>query len=109
MAVQRESNPPIAWGLTAFVLGIVGLMLFFLPILGAPISAIGALAGIAGCFRSRDNLRWAVAGVVVATLAFAIDMAIAYAPAGYLPSPGGPPNESVPDRPYVPPPSRWPG
>ena len=103
--------PPAAFGVAAFILGAIGFLLFFLPILGAPISALGLIAGIVGCIvagaTSRGNLRWALAGFVVSGLALGINLAINYAPRGYSQSPTGPPKETVPDRPYVSPPSAW--
>jgi len=101
--------PPLAFGVASFVLGMVGFMLFFLPILGAPISVLGLTGGIVGCFlagaTARGSLRWSVAGVVLSCLALGINVAIAYAPRGYPQPPPGPANRSVPDRPYVPPPA----
>ncbi len=45
--------PPVGWGMTSLVLGTVGLLLFFLPILGAPISGLGALIGLIGIGMAR--------------------------------------------------------
>lgn len=102
--------PPLAFGVVSFVLGMIGFMLFFLPILGAPISAIGLVAGIVGCFvagaTSRGSLRWAVAGLVLSCVALGINVGITYAPRGYSPPPTGPAAESVPDRPDVSPPAK---
>lgn len=105
----QMQSPPWAFGVASFVLAMIGFMLFFLPILGAPISVIGLAAGIAGCLvagaTTRGSLRWSVAGVVLSCLALAFNVAIAYAPRGYPQAPTGPANRSVPDRPYVPPPA----
>jgi hypothetical protein len=98
----------MGWGVTSFILGMIGFMLFFLPILGAPISAIGLVAGIVGCIAratGRGNLRWAVAGLCLSALALGTNVAIAYSPAGYEQPPAGRAPEPVPDRPYVPPPA----
>jgi hypothetical protein len=103
-------RPPLAFGVASFVLGMVGFMLFFLPILGAPISAIGLVGGIVGCLTAgatvRGSLRWAVAGVVLSCLALGLNVAIAYAPRGYPQPPTEPAQHSVPDRAYVPPPAQ---
>jgi hypothetical protein len=103
-------QPPLAFGVASFVLGMVGFMLFFLPILGAPVSVLGLAAGVVGCFVAgatvRGSLRWSVAGVVLSCLALGINVAIAYAPRGFPEPPTGPANRSVPDRPYVPPPAK---
>lgn len=106
---SEMGSPPLAFGVVSFVLGMIGFLLFFLPILGAPVSMIGLVAGIAGCIvagaTSRGSLRWSVAGLVLSCLALSINVAVAYAPRGYSPPPTGPANESVPDRPHVPPPA----
>ncbi len=103
-------RPPIDLGPLAVVLGFIGLLLFFLPILGIPISAFGLLCGLVGSVIARApggvRLRWSLLGCAVAGLALAINVAITYAPAGYTPAPGvTPPWQGVPDRPYVPPPA----
>lgn len=106
----QMKTAPLAFGVASFVLAMIGFMLFFLPILGAPISVVGLSAGIVGCLvagaTARGSLRWSVAGVVLSCLALGLNVAIAYAPRGYPQPPTEPPNRSVPDRPYVPPPSQ---
>lgn len=86
----------------------IGFLLFFLPILGVPISVVGLFAGLAGCLvagaTSRGSMRWSVGGVVLCLLALGINVAVAYAPCFATP-PTGPPSMSVPDSPYVPPPA----
>jgi len=109
VANSQEIEPPrLAFGVASFVLGMIGFMLFLLPILGAPISVVGLASGIAGCLvagaTARGSLRWSVAGVVLSCLALGINVAVAYAPR-YATTPTGPPSESVPDTPYVAPPS----
>jgi hypothetical protein len=105
-----RQSPPLAFGVASFVLGMIGFMLFFLPILGAPISVVGLGAGIVGCLiagaTSRGSLRWSVAGVVLSCLALGINVGVAYAPRGYSPPPAGPAAASVPDRPDVSPPAK---
>jgi len=105
----HELEPPrLAFGVSSFVLGMIGFLLFFLPILGAPISVVGLFAGLAGCLvagaTSRGSMRWSVGGVVLCLLALGINVAVAYAPRFATP-PTGPPSMSVPDSPYVPPPA----
>ena len=104
-------DPPLGLGLTAVVLGVVGLVLFFLPILSIPLGGVGLVFGFAGfvlaLMGGRSSLRWSVAGIALSCLALAISLAIAQAPAGYLPSRAIPlDTQRVPDRPYVPPPAR---
>jgi hypothetical protein len=102
--------PPIDLGPLSVVLGSIGLLLFLLPVLGVPISACALLFGVVGSILAFApggvRLRWSLLGCAISSLALAINIAIAYAPAGYQPPPGVPPPwQAVPDRPYVPPPA----
>ncbi|MEN6452036.1 MAG: hypothetical protein ABFC96_16220 [Thermoguttaceae bacterium] len=104
-------DPPLGLGLTAVVLGSVGLLLFFMPVLGVPLGGLGVLFGLAGLVSTvrvgRATLRWSIAGTVVSALALAIGLAIAQAPSGYGPSRPIPLDEQpVPQRPFIPPPER---
>lgn len=116
--LPEPHNPPIAFGMSSVVIGTIGLMLFFLPVLGIPLSAFGLLFGLLGLlaafFGGRAGggvlLRWTLAGIAVSCLGLAVNVAIAYAPAGYLPGREVPQLwQSSPDRPYVPPPERLQG
>ncbi len=103
-------TPPISLGMLSQVLGAIGLLLFFLPVLGLPISAFGLLFGLIGVAAGLSpgglRLRWSVVGCMVSTLALAINAAIAYAPRGYLAAPTVPPAwQPVPDRPAISPPA----
>ncbi len=109
--LPRTHAPPFAWGILSLVLGAIGLLLFLLPILGLPIGACGLLFGLIGttvAFRSGGVLlRWGLLGVALSATALAVNVAIAYAPGGYLPGRKVPPPwQPIPDRPYVPPPAR---
>jgi hypothetical protein len=104
-------SPLPALGMTSLVLGTIALVLAFLPVLGIPISALGLLCGVLGfvavLLGGGATLRWSLAGVAVCSLALAVNLALAYAPADYLPGRSVPkPWQPVPDRPYVPPPGR---
>ena len=108
--ISASSDPPVGMGLTSVILGSVGALLFFLPVLGIPLGAVGLVFGIVGLLMAIlggwTSLRWSVVGIVVSGLALGIGIAISLAPAGFLPNPKGPPVEqSVPDQPYVPPPA----
>lgn len=109
IALPRTRFALISWGMLSFVLGVIALMLFFLPILGIPISAIGLLCGIIGVVvdaTTKTSLRWSLLGCAITSLAVAINLAIAYVPGGYLSPPRVVPSwQTVPDRPYVPPPA----
>lgn len=80
-------TPPASLGMLSLVLGTIGLLLFFLPILGAPISAFGLLFGLIGlgfAFAPGGvRLRWSLLGCVLSAGALAINVAIAYAPGVY--------------------------
>jgi len=98
-------------GATAVVLGIVGAVLFILPILAVPLAAIGLLFGLVALglalFRNRRALGWSAVGVAVSALALAIGLGVAHAPADFLPSRRAPLDTSPVVRPlYVPPPAR---
>jgi hypothetical protein len=97
-------------GMTALVLGVIATLLCFMPILGIPISALGMLFGIVGAvmglWTRGASLRWSLAGIAMTALALAVNIAILYAPAGYLPGRKVPQLwRPVPDRPYVSPPA----
>jgi hypothetical protein len=104
-------DPPLGMGLTSVVLGVVGVLLFSLPILSIPLGGIGLAFGLCSLVLALlggwTSLRWSIAGIAVSGLALGIGIAIAQAPLGYLPTRSVPFNtQSVPDRPYVPPPAR---
>jgi hypothetical protein len=103
-------RPLLGLGMTSVVLGTIGMFLFFLPILGIPLSAFGLLFGVIGFFVALPqwgvSVRWSLGGIAMSALALAINVAIAYAPEGYLPG------RKVPqlwrpdyDSPYVAPPA----
>jgi hypothetical protein len=108
--VVEAHRPLIGLAMTSLVLGTIGVLLAFLPILGIPLSGIGILFGsiglIGGLFRRGLVLRWSLAGLALSSMALAMNIALLYAPEGYIPSrPVPPPWQPVPDRPYVPPPA----
>jgi hypothetical protein len=106
----------IGLGMTSLVLGTIGLFLFFLPVLGVPLSAaglaLGLIAALVAVTTGQSSLRWSVAGVAMAGLALGVNVAVATAPEGYLtgrrpredwrPPPGGP-RPPPPQRPAAPP------
>jgi len=103
-------SPPLALGLMSIILGSVGSLLFFLPILGAPLAAIGLLIGLAGFAKGIradiEGVRWSLGGIVVCAMALTINVAVDYAPEGYIENRQVPPMwQTAPDRPYVSPPS----
>ncbi len=105
------NDPPLGLGPTSVALGVVGLLLLFLPVLSVPLGAIGLAFGLAGLllalFGGWASLRWSIAGIALSGLALAIAVAIAEAAAGPLPSrPAPPETQAVAEHVYVPPPAR---
>ncbi len=80
-------TPPASLGMLSLVLGTIGLLLFFLPILGAPISAFGLLFGLIGLgfavAPGGVRLRWSLLGCALSAGALALNAAVAYAPGVY--------------------------
>jgi len=107
----REFESPLIPGLIAVTLGSIGMLLCFLPILGAPISAVGLLLSLAATVVAlvggRTSLRWSVAGLSVCVAAFVLNCGIAFAPQLLVPSSAVQPSwQTVPDHPYTSPPAR---
>ncbi len=105
---QRET--PYGFGLASLVLGAVGLILFFLPVLGIPLAGIGSLFGLAGLLAAlcggRSSLRWSALGTALCVLALAADIAIALAPGDALPHQAVPRTwQPATGNPYVAPPA----
>jgi hypothetical protein len=103
-------SPWLGLGMSSLVLAFIALLLFFLPILGIPISVLALGLGILGffvaLFSPGASLRWSLGGIAASFLAPSVNLAINFAPAGYQPDPGVPPPwRAPPDRPFVPPPS----
>ncbi len=109
--LPRPQSPPDDFGMLSLVVGAIGLIFFFLPILGIPLGAMGLLFGIVAIPRAYRwggvRLRWGLLGCAMAALALAVSLAIAYAPGGYVPGPitRPPPWQPVPGRPVVAPPA----
>jgi hypothetical protein len=73
-------------GVTSLVLGNIGLLLFFFPILGIPVSAIALVLGIVAVLlpptrRGRD-LRYCFYGILLSVAALSMNIAIALGPSG---------------------------
>ncbi len=71
-------------GAASFVLGSVGLLLFFLPVLGIPLAGTGLLIGLVALlvavFGGRSSLRLSVLGTALSVLALGANLAITLAP-----------------------------
>jgi hypothetical protein len=100
-------------GVASLVLGIIGLLLFFFPILGIPVSAIGLVLGIVAIlvpqFRRGPDLRYCFYGILMAGAALSVNIAIALGPSGLAPQierprPGA---LGTPDANLPPPPERY--
>ena len=104
--------PPGSCGLTSVVLGVIALMVFFMPVLSIPISMAGVLFGIAGlslAAHRRSNLLWSVVGVALCCLALAVGAGIQTFTATYQPPASIPASSAaVPGPLATPPPARPP-
>lgn len=106
-----SEGPRIGLGMTALVLGLIGILFTFLPVLAFPISVCGLVLGaiglVAGFFSGGPALRWSIEGVVVCIVALSTNLIINFLPEGYaLPNPSPARAWRQPaDRPYVPPPA----
>jgi hypothetical protein len=97
--------------MSSLVLGFIGLIVAFLPVLGIPISACGLALGILGLIAAAlsrgASLRWSLAGFGVCALSMLVNSALAWVPVNDLPGKGHLKQwPAVPDRPYVAPPAR---
>jgi hypothetical protein len=106
----RTNTPLPALGMTSLVLGVIAMVLAPLPVLGIPLSVCGIVSGVIGFIAAftvpGTYFRWAVGGLAASVLALGINLALAYAPEGYLPDKNSPtPWQPVPDRPAAPPPA----
>lgn len=63
--LPESRSPLMGFGMTSLVLGFLGTLLFFLPVLGVPIALCGLACGVIGlifALAGRDySLRWASA------------------------------------------------
>ncbi|MCC6417866.1 MAG: hypothetical protein IT429_06405 [Gemmataceae bacterium] len=108
--LAHVDSPLLGLGMTSLVLGIIGMLLFFLPVLGIPLSACGLAFGVIGfgmaLFTGGPALRWSLSGVAASALALGVNVVLNAAPEGYLPQPSVPPPWQLPsDRPFVAPPA----
>jgi Na+/H+ antiporter NhaD/arsenite permease-like protein len=105
-------SPWLGLGMSSLVLAFVAMLVFFLPILGIPVSVFALAFGIIGFFLAlyspSSSLRWSLGGIAASLLALGLNLMIYYAPEGYLPNRVGatPSWMGVPDRPYIAPPAR---
>jgi hypothetical protein len=109
--LPEPRQPLVSFGMTSLVLGSIGLLLFFLPVLGIPIAVMGMLFGMIALLEAlysvSSNLRWSLGGLGLCSLALLVNVALAYAPWGYIPSRNVPPPwEPPPGKPYISPPAR---
>ncbi|HEY4310292.1 MAG TPA: hypothetical protein VGN12_12650 [Pirellulales bacterium] len=110
-SAANRKVPQVAVGITSIVLGMIGLALFFLPILGTTIGACGVICGIAGIGMGwagyHNELRSACVGLLLSSVAVTLGLAINYAPIAYEPSNAVPRLWQAPmENRFVPPPAR---
>src|SRR6185437_10270768 len=89
-SAENRKVPPVAAASASIILGMIGLALFFLPILGTAIGACGMICGAAGVAMAwagdRRDIRSAWIGLLLSGAALAVGFAIDYAPIAYEPS-----------------------
>lgn len=127
LETSQGDVPPIALGMTSIVLGFIGALLFFLPILAIPIASAGFLFGAAGVLLGRWRpkarrtalvktvdmltqeewrLRRSLLGVLLCSTAIINAFLLGYAPLGYVPkSLVQPLWQGPPGRVFIPPPA----
>lgn len=107
--------PACGLGLGSVILGAIGLLLFIFPVLSLPISAAGAVVGLAGIAAAlaggQPSLRLSVAGVMLSIFGLCLVTAIATAPTGYFRPTSVYPSilPITGERTFVPPPAPAPG
>ena len=97
-------------GMTSLVIGLIALAMFFMPVLGIPLGLFALFFGVIGLgtalLAKGVSLRWSLGGIVVSCLALAVNVLIANAPNGYLPSRNAPKQwQPVADKPFIVPPA----
>ena len=114
MRLSGPHGPLAALGMTSLVQGVIALIFGVVPVLGIPIALFALLFGVLGLIGALldlgPSLRITLGGIGAALLALTVNLAVAFAPAGYEPEPNVPANwNPAPDRPSNPPPapSRW--
>jgi hypothetical protein len=108
--LPRRYPLPYGWGMASLCLAFIGLALCIFPVLGVPISSFALFCGLVGFVvslpRSGVTLRWSLMGLALSGSALAINVAITFAPTGYVPGRNVEPIWQPPEkRPYVSPPS----
>lgn len=112
MRLSGPHGPIAALGMTSLVQAVIALFLGVIPVLGLPISLFALLFGVLGTLaaflRLGPTWRSCLGGVGASLLAISVNLAVAFAPNGYQGNADVPKVwQPVPDRPAVPPPSRW--
>ena len=64
--VQVEGKDKKGQAITSFVLGLFGIIAWFIPIFGLPVTIVGLIMGIKGRKSSKRGL--AIAGIVLCTI-----------------------------------------
>ena len=111
MTATLVNRKLVLWpGAASFVLGTVGLLLFFLPVLGIPLAGTGLVVGLiallTAVFGGRSSLRLSVLGTVLALLALGANLAIALAPLNTVSQEAHPHTwQEPPRRAYIAPPA----
>lgn len=110
---SEPRTPMMAFSMTSLVLGFLSTLVFFMPVLGVPIALAGIISGVIGLgfsLYSREySLRWALGGLALSLLALSVNLALYYAPEGYLLRYRSARRWQPPaNKAYVSPPATWP-
>ena len=107
MLTIRKPTCPL--GITSLVLSAVGLLLFFMPVLGIPLGCCGLLSALlalpaAVIGAGRWDRRWAALALVFSLLVLAADIVVAWSPQETVPHQVERRSPPPTARPYVSPP-----
>jgi hypothetical protein len=102
--------PPVGTGAASVVLGIIGLMLSWMPVLGITVAGLSLVLGLIAVLTALRPggalLRWALLGTVLSGFALGVNFAMHYSIVGYIGERHMPTMwQESPDRPWVPPPA----
>ncbi|QXE19542.1 DUF4190 domain-containing protein [Clostridium sp. 001] len=64
--METTEKPKSKKGITSFILGIIGLIVWIIPIIGAPVTIIGLILGIKS--HNSNHKKLAIAGIVLCTI-----------------------------------------
>src|SRR4051794_11274868 len=82
----RDSVPQVGLGMASVAISTIGMLFFFVPVMGIPVSLGGLALAVAGAvskiWRPSESLRWSLAGIFCSLTALGIGLVINDAPVG---------------------------